>query len=382
MDPKYVTSVSELDNLIGLAPKEREKMETVTDLFPFRSNDYYLSLIDWKDRHDPLRRIVIPDPRELKLGGSADPSCEKDYTKKPGLQHKYDQTGLLLLTDVCGGICRFCFRKRLFMSCEREAVRDVSENIDYIREHREITNVLLTGGDPLTLETRKLESILRELREIPHVNIIRIGSKMLAYNPYRILNDRDLLYVLSRYSTPEKRIYLMAHFNHPREMTEVSIQAAEALRKAGVIVVNQTPILNGINNDPEILTTLFRRLSFAGISPYYVFQCRPTTGNHLFQVPVEQSYEILQRSWQACSGLAKRARFVMSHATGKIEIVGKTAEHVFMRYHQAAEKADIGKFMVFQANPFARWFDDYRHVLTDFEPRKMWLFSEGEVTTV
>jgi KamA family protein len=382
MDPKYITSISELDNLVGLAPKAREKMETVTDLFPFRSNEYYLSLIDWKDGHDPLHRIVVPDPRELKPGGSADPSCEKDYTKKPGLQHKYDQTGLLLLTDVCGGICRFCFRKRLFMSCERETVMDVSANIEYIREHKEITNVLLTGGDPLTLETRRLESILREIREIPHVNIIRIGSKMLAYNPYRILNDQNLLYILSRYSTPEKRIYLMAHFNHPRELTDVSIRAAEELRKAGVIIVNQTPLVSGINDEPEILTTLFRKLSFAGISPYYVFQCRPTTGNLLFQVPVEQSYEILQKSWQACSGLAKRARFVMSHATGKIEIVGKTAEHVFMRYHQAAEKADIGKFMIFHADPLARWFDDYRHALTDFEPRKLWLFSEGEGTKV
>jgi KamA family protein len=382
MDPKYITSISELDNLVGLAPKAREKMETVTDMFPFRSNEYYLSLIDWKDGHDPLHRIVVPDPRELKPGGSADPSCEKDYTKKPGLQHKYDQTGLLLLTDVCGGICRFCFRKRLFMSCERETVKDVSANIEYIREHKEITNVLLTGGDPLTLETRRLESILREIREIPHVNIIRIGSKMLAYNPYRILNDQNLLYILSRYSTPEKRIYLMAHFNHPRELTDVSIRAAEELRKAGVIIVNQTPLVSGINDEPEILTTLFRKLSFAGISPYYVFQCRPTTGNLLFQVPVEQSYEILQKSWQACSGLAKRARFVMSHATGKIEIVGKTAEHVFMRYHQAAEKADIGKFMIFHADPLARWFDDYRHALTDFEPRKLWLFSEGEGTKV
>ncbi|MCK9632434.1 MAG: KamA family radical SAM protein [Methanoregula sp.] len=380
MKPKYVTSISELDNLVGLDSKEREEMETVTDIFPFRSNDYYLSLIDWKDRHDPIRRIVIPDTRELKTGGSADPSCEKDYTKKPGLQHKYDQTGLLLLTDVCGGICRFCFRKRLFMSCERETIRDVSESIGYIREHTEITNVLVTGGDPLMLETRQLESVLRELREIPHVNIIRIGSKMLAYNPWRILNDPELLSVLSRYSTPEKRIYLMAHFNHPRELTGVSIQAAEALRKAGVVVVNQTPILNGINNNPDTLTSLFRKVSFAGISPYYVFQCRPTTGNHLFQVPVEQSYDMLQKSWQACSGLAKRARFVMSHATGKIEVVGKTAGHVFMRYHQAADNSNIGKFMIFRTNPLARWFDDYSHLQTDIEPEKVWLFKKERST--
>jgi lysine 2,3-aminomutase len=374
MNPKYLSTISELDNLVGLTSKERNAMERVSETFPFRSNEYYLSLIDWKDGHDPLRRIVIPDPSELNGGGCLDPSCEKDFTRKPGLQHKYNQTGLLLLTDVCGGICRFCFRKRLFMGNERETVKDVSEGIDYIREHKEITNVLLTGGDPLTLETRRLELILRQLRQIEHVNIIRIGSKMLAYNPYRILNDKDLCYVLSRYSKPEKRIYLMAHFNHPQEMTDMSIQAAHELQKAGVVVVNQTPILNGINSEPEIFTELFRKLSFAGISPYYVFQCRPSYGNRIFQVPVEQSYEIVQKSWQACSGLAKRARFVMSHATGKIEVVGKTAGQVFMRYHQSADPANIGEFMVFRSNPVARWFDDYRHMLTDFEPKKTWLF--------
>lgn len=375
MNPRYISSIAELDNLVGLAPKERETMESVTDKFPFRTNDYYLSLIDWKDRHDPIRKIVIPDERELNGGGCADPSNEKDYTKLPGLQHKYDQTGLLLVTDVCAGICRFCFRKRLFMNCEREAIKDVSANIEYIREHKEITNVLMTGGDSLMLETKRIESILKELREIPHVNIIRMGSKMLAYNPYRILADPELVSVLSRYSTPEKRIYVMAHFNHPRELTDVSIKAAEALNNAGVIVVNQTPILNGVNSDADTLTSLFRKVSFAGISPYYVFQCRPATGNQLFQVPVEQSYEVIQKSWQACSGLAKRARFVMSHATGKIEMVGKTAGHVFMRYHQAADPTNIGKFMVFKSNPVARWFDDYHHAVTDLQPKKMmWLF--------
>jgi L-lysine 2,3-aminomutase len=166
----------------------------------------------------------------------------------------------------------------------------------------------------------------------------------------------------------------MAHFNHPRELSDVSVKAAEALNNAGVIVVNQTPILNGVNSDADTLTTLFRNVSFAGISPYYVFQCRPSIGNTFFQTPVEQSYEIIQKSWKACSGLAKRARFVMSHATGKIEMVGKTAEHVFMRYHQAADPANIGKFMVFKSNPVARWFDDYRHAVSDFQPRKVWLF--------
>ena len=181
MNHTYLSTISELDNLVGLTPRERNTMETVSYTFPFRSNEYYLSLIDWKDGHDPLRRIIIPHPSELNGMGCFDPSCEKNFTRKPGLQHKYNQTGLLLLTDVCGGICRFCFRKRLFMGNEeRETRKDVTEGIDYIREHKEITDVLLTGGDPLTLDTSRLESILRQIREIDHVTIIRIGSKMLA----------------------------------------------------------------------------------------------------------------------------------------------------------------------------------------------------------
>ena len=376
MTQRYLTSIDELDNRIGLRPGERDRMETVSEKFPFRASEYYLSLIDWEDGSDPLHRIVIPDPRELKGGGSLDPSSEKDFTKMPGVQHKYAQTGLLLLSDVCGGICRFCFRKRLFLNRERETVKDISEGIEYIRCHPEITNVLLTGGDPLTLETRRLETILRDLREIEHVNIIRIGSKIPAYNPHRILDDHDLRYVLQRYSTPEKRIYLMAHFNHPRELTEISLKAIGELQGSGVVVVNQTPVLEGINSIPETLAQLFRRLSFAGISPYYVFQCRPSLGNRFFQVPVERSYQVIQKAWQACSGLAKRARFVMSHATGKIEIVGKTARHVFMRYHQAADPGDIGRFMVFRSNGEAVWFDDYCHEVTDLLPGKKmrWLF--------
>ncbi|MEN6609453.1 MAG: KamA family radical SAM protein [Methanoregulaceae archaeon] len=374
MNPKYLNSIDELDNLVGLAPKERKAMETVSDTFPFRANEYYLSLINWKDRQDPLRKIVIPDAAELSGGGCLDPSCEKNFTRKPGLQHKYDQTSLLLLSDVCGGICRFCFRKRLFIGKERETVHDVCPGLDYIRDHSEITNVLLTGGDPLTLGTRKLEPILRELREIEHVQGIRIGSKMPAYNPYRILNDPELCSVLQRYSTPEKRIYLMTHFNHPNELTPVSLEALNRIHQAGVIPLNQTPILCGVNNNPATLTQLFRKLTFAGVAPYYIFQCRPSIGNRLFQVPVEKSYQVIQTAWQTCSGLAKRARFVMSHATGKIEIVGKNAKHVFMRYHQAADQENIGKFMIYKSDPKARWFDDYREATPESHPKMSWLF--------
>jgi lysine 2,3-aminomutase len=359
-DLRYLTHLNQLKELdCFLSGKEKKVLEGVERIFPFRSNEYYLSLIDWSDPEDPIRKIVIPDPHELDLTGALDPSSEKTYTVMPGLQHKYPQTALMLLSDVCGGICRFCFRKRLFLKKEREVAPDIPACIEYIRNHDEITNVLLTGGDPLMLTTGHLETVIRALRDIDHVQIIRIGSKLPAYNPHRILDDPDLLEMFRRYSTPEKRIYIMAQFNHPRELTDSAIRALDTLRDAGVVVVNQTPLIAGVNDSPHVLASLFRQLSFVGVSPYYVFQCRPTIGNRLFTVPLETSYRIVHEAFSLCSGLAKRARFIMSHATGKIEIVGCTEDQVFMRYHQAARKEDQGRFMIFPSNPDACWLDDY-----------------------
>ncbi len=359
---KYLTRI---DQLKRLSQEERLSLEEVTRKFAFRTNEYYASLIEWDDPDDPIRKVVIPDIRELEEWGALDASSEKTYTVAPGVQHKYPQTALFLVVDVCGSFCRFCFRKRLFFNEIDETVRDYSQGIDYIRNHPGITNVLLTGGDPLILATSRLSSLIASLRSIEHVKIIRIGSKMVAFNPHRILNDPSLLEMIRTYSTSEKRIYLMAHFNHPREFTPQAIEALDRLRDAGAIIVNQTPIIRGINSDPDVLTELFRKLSFVGVAPYYVFQCRPTLGNRHFELPLEEAYEIFERAKVGCSGLAKRARFVMSHATGKIEVVGRTSEAVYFKYHQAAHPKDVGRFMVFRSNPSAFWFDDYEELIED-----------------
>ena len=227
--------------------------------------------------------------------GRLDASYEQMYTPVPGVEHKYKDTALLLVNDVCGAYCRYCFRKRLFMDGNDEVVRDVSGGLDYIRAHSEISNVLLTGGDPLIMSTSKLEPIIRQLREIPHVQIIRIGSKMPAFNPFRIINDPSLLKMIETYSTAEKRIYVMAHFNHPRELTDEAEQGLHLLLRSGAIVVNQSPLIRGINDDSGTLANLFARLSFIGVPPYYIFQCRPTEGNKSYSVPIEEAYEIFSR---------------------------------------------------------------------------------------
>ena len=216
MNPQYITS---LDRVGGLPPPLKETLAEVTKKFSFRANEYYVSLIDWNDPEDPIRKIIIPDTRELEAWGALDASGEKVYTVAPGVQHKYPQTALVLAVDVCGGVCRFCFRKRLFMRHEDEIARDLSQGMSYIGHHPEITNVLLTGGDPLILSTPRLEAIISRIRKIDHVQIIRIGSKIPAFNPFRIINDPSLPEMIRNYSTAEKKIYLMAHFD-PRNGTD------------------------------------------------------------------------------------------------------------------------------------------------------------------
>jgi len=361
--PKYITR---LEQVPQLNDQERYELQEVVEKFEFRSNDYYQALIDWDDPHDPIRRIVIPSQEELMAWGRLDASDEETYTKVPGLEHKYEFTALLLVNDVCGAYCRFCFRKRLFMDENDEVVRDVSEGIQYIREHPEINNVLLTGGDPMIMSTAKLENIIRPLREIEHVQIIRIGSKMPVFNPYRVINDPSLLEMFERYSLPDRNIYIMAHFNHPRELTKAAIEAMNLLRKAGAVTVNQTPLIKGINEDPDVLAELFNKLSYAGIPPYYLFICRPTLGNKTYAVPIEEAFEIFEKARMQCSGLAKRARLVMSHSTGKIEVIGKTDTQVYMRYHRAANPQEKARFMIFERNPNAYWFDDYDEILEEY----------------
>ena len=364
--PKYLTK---LEQIPQLSATERKELEKVNELFIFRSNEYYQSLIDWNDPDDPIRRIVVPDTQELTGWGELDASNEEKFTKVKGLEHKYTSTALLLVNEVCAAYCRFCFRKRLFMDENEEVTKDITEALEYIREHPEITNVLLTGGDPMIMSTSKLAPIIKQIREIDHVKIIRIGTKIPAFNPYRILNDPSLHEMIRTYSTDEKKIYIMAHFNHPKELTAVAVKGLNMLMQSGAIVVNQTPLIKGVNDDADILAELFNRLSFIGVPPYYVFLCRPTLGNEPFAIPVEKGYEIFEEARSKCSGLAKRSRLVMSHETGKVEMVGMSGGQVFFKYNRSVDIENDGKFLVFDSNPDAYWFDDYEEAHTVF-PRE------------
>ncbi|MHC4842216.1 MAG: KamA family radical SAM protein [Planctomycetota bacterium] len=352
-----------LEDVEQLASHEKEALEKVINKYPFRCSDYYLSLINWDDPDDPLRRAVIPSADELQEWGCLDPSDEKQYTIIPGLEHKYKSTVLMLVSNVCDSICRYCFRKWLFINPMQECLSDIDSSIHYIREHDEVTNVLLSGGDPLALSTSKLRPIIEALSQIEHVKIIRIGSRIPAFNPYRIIDDRELVEMIENLNgDSQKRMYIVTHFIHPRELTKPAIRAIRLLQRAGAITANQNPLLRKVNDKPEILAELMAKLSFIGNVPYYIFQCRPALGNKMFTVPIEEGYEIVEKAKAMVSGLAKRCRFVMSHSTGKIEIIGKTEESVYFRYHRTAAGEDSGGFMVFKSNPEACWFDDYEEV--------------------
>ncbi len=361
---KFITSIEKIENLPS---SEREKLKKVANVFGFRATDYYLSLIDMKKADDPLKRIVVPIEEELEKWGAKDPSYEKSYTVAPGLQHKYTQTALFLIGPTCFGYCRFCFRKRLFMDDSEEFLIDIDPAINYIKEHKEIQNVLLTGGDPLTLSTKKLEYVLNKLSEIKHLINIRIGTKAPAFYPFRISEDKRLLSLFKSLNERGMRIYIVAQYDHPREITEQSRKAIDKLIEAGCVILTQMPLLRGINNSPEILSELWKKAVNAGITPYYVFQCRPTTGNKPYAVPIEEGYRIFEQAKMNCSGLAKRIKFVMSHATGKIEMVGLTKKHIIMKYHQAANPENIGKTMIFKRNPEAYWLEDYGKPIDEYK---------------
>jgi len=354
MQVKYMTNVDEIP---GLTEDERESYKKVTDKFVFRLNNYYLQLIDWKNPHDPIRKLIIPSSNELLEYGRWDASDEDTNYVVKGCQHKYQTTALLIVSEVCGAYCRFCFRKRLFRADVKEAMPDVQDGIDYIARTPEINNVLLTGGDPLILNTRKLRSIIEALRAIDHVKIIRIGSKMPVFNPMRIYEDQELLDLIRTHSTDEKRIYIMAHVNHPREITEEARRCFKALYDAGAIVVNQSPVLKGINDDPLVLGELLDKLSWAGVTPYYFFINRPVAGNRGFVLTLEEAYHIVEEAKARTSGLGKRVRLCMSHTSGKVEILAIEDGKAYLKYHQSRD-GEYGKLMVLDCPKEATWFDE------------------------
>jgi len=354
-----ICSVEQLANYVELSSNEKEQLEQVVQIHPMRVSPYYLSLINWNDPHDPIRKIAVPSLEELNLEGFYDTSGEAENTKLPGLQHKYSETALILATNRCATYCRHCFRKRLVGLPSEEIVKRFEDAAEYVEKHREINNVLISGGDPLVLSNEVIARFLKILVKIDHLSFIRFGSRTPVALPSR-LSDPELLDLFKRYSQIDKRLYVVTQFNHPREITPQSVSAVSNLINAGVLLSNQTVLLRGVNDDPDTLATLMNRLVGIGVTPYYVFQCRPVKRvKHYFQVPICEGVRIVEKAKADCNGHSKRFKYAMSHKTGKIEILGIINGEIYFKYHEAKNRENLGVMFKRRVDEKAGWLDDF-----------------------
>lgn len=281
------------------ASEERTLKEGVG--FQTRCTPYYAAVADPIRTDDPIRRMILPTAEELNVGGQQvpDPLGERKHSPRERLIHRYPDRVLFLVTDQCSLYCRYCLRKH-FTGQEQAFVgsKDYEKALEYLKGATGVREVILSGGDPLTLGDARLERVLFDLRAIEHIEIIRVGSRMPVVCPMRITED---LVKLFRKAKP---VYFMTHFNHPKELTEDSAIALERLVDHGVPVFNQMVLLNGINNHAAVVQALSRRLLFLRVKPYYMFQCDPSEGSEHFRTPVAESLEIQRELWGRMSGLA------------------------------------------------------------------------------
>lgn len=360
-------SIRKPEQLVEIGAIRQEDLENIKQIhheFPFAITPHYAKLIDWNNPKDPLLLSVLPSLAELDRAGYHDVSGEAENTKETGVQSKYPSTALILPVSACFSYCRYCFRKRLFNPeiKSEEIVRNFDLALNYIAEHKKLNNILITGGDPLIIKTNQLQKFLLSIRKLDHIKIIRFGSRVLSFLPSRILSDPSLLELFKDVSKANKRIYIVNHFNHPNELTDISREAADKLIKAGVILTNQSVMLKDINDNVQILKMLFNQLAESGITPYYHFQCKFIKAANHFRIPLTKTNNIFQDATKGLNGLAKRVKLIMTHFTGKIEILGiknvDGNQNVFLKYHQARDSNQIGQIYNFPIEDNHYWLDD------------------------
>ena len=342
-----IRDVEQLNDYLKLSSDEAKRIGEISERYPFCVPPYYLGLIDPDDPDDPVRKICIPGPQELSGTGMEDTSGEGDNTVIRGMQHKYRQTALILTTNQCSMYCRFCFRKRMVGYSEHETAEHVHKMAEYVGQHTEINNVLLSGGDALVNSNEVIRMYLDTFSQIPSLDFIRIGTRTPVVLPMRIYEDEELLEILKEYNQ-KKQILIVTHFNHPHEITEQAKKAVRALMECGCVVRNQTVLLKGVNDDPDTLSTLLNQLVSIGVIPYYVFQCRPARGAlDEFQIPLRRGVAIVEEAKKKMNGQAKSIHYCMSHVTGKIEILGIMEDgKVLFKYHQAKYEKDSSRIFL------------------------------------
>jgi len=332
-----IVSVEQLNGFIPLSPKDKNQIRLVTTKYPLSVTPYYLSLINFDDPGDPIKTQAIPSFKELGLAGMGmeDPLDERGHSVVPGLVHRYPDRVLMVLTDICPMFCRHCTRKREWR--HGGWVHNADEirlMLEYIRRTKSVRDVILSGGDPLTLSTKRLEEVLAALRQIEHVEIIRIGTRFPVVLPQRI--DDELCQMLSKYGP----IWLNTHFNHPREITPQAAAACDRLVRSGVPINNQSVLLRGVNDSVETQTRLCHGLLRTKVRPYYLFQCDEVQGTEHLRTPLDVGIKIMEGMRGHTSGLAIPTFVVdLPQGGGKVPlqpdyVVLKTSEELLLRNYQ------------------------------------------------
>lgn len=406
----------------ALDPERRFAMKVVATVLPFRVNRYVTEhLIDWNDiPNDPLFQLLYPQPgmlrpshfeavaSRLRTDAPADeiarvvarirrelnphpagqmelniPRDEKGYPIS-GLQHKYRETVLLFPSQgqTCHSYCTFCFRWAQFIGDKslRIASAEAARMHAYLRDHPEVTDVLLTGGDPLVMKTAHLKAYIEPLLkpEFEHIRSIRIGTKALTFWPYRFLDESEgqaLLELFTQVVQSGKQLALMAHLNHWRELEPAPTQLAiERVRATGAMIRAQAPLLAHINDNAVVWAKLWQREVELGIVPYYMFVERDTGASHYFKVPLARAWRIYRDALQQVSGLARTVRGPsMSAVPGKVEVLGVSrveGQRVFvLRFLQGRNPDWVDRPFYARFDPWATWLDELKPA---FEPRFFW----------
>lgn len=402
---------TELPQLSRLSSEQVEAIRVVGSVLPFKSNNYVTEqLIDWNNiPDDPIftltfpRREMLAKPHYEKVAGllrsGADQKLIKDEvnkirlklnpnpagqvhniplfegTKLHGIQHKYRETVLFFPSQgqTCHVYCTFCFRWPQFsgMSELKFAMKEAALLHKYLLKHSKVTDLLLTGGDPLTANAKILSAYIEPIlsKEFSHIQNIRIGSKSLAYWPYRFLTDKDaddLLLLFEKVIKAGKHLAFQAHFNHPDElMTDAVKKAIGRIRNTGVQIRTQSPLLRNINDNPETWTKMWKEQVRLGLIPYYMFIARDTGSKAFFEVPLAKAWNIFRKAYSSVSGIARTVRGPsMSCSPGKVHLLGVTevnGEKVFvLRFLQCRDPQLVDIPFFAKYSPSATWFDDLK----------------------
>ncbi|MEW6702313.1 MAG: KamA family radical SAM protein [Bacteroidota bacterium] len=290
-------SVHSVDQIVEKFGIDRIVAEGLDEFFQARINPYYLSLIRYPG--DPIWKQCVPDKQELDdIDGFEDPLQEDAMSPVPNITHRYPDRALFLTTSQCGMYCRFCTRKRKVGNSDKISMKELESAFKYLEEHKEVRDIIMSGGDPLMLTDIMLEKILKRLRQIPHIEIIRLGTKMPCVLPHRI--TPKLVEMIKKYHP----IYVNTHFNHPWEITPESSKACGMLVDAGIPVSNQAVLMKGVNDEADVMKELFLKLLKIRVRPYYLFMADETRGANHFRTSIDKGLEIMYKLRGNISGLA------------------------------------------------------------------------------